>query len=87
MAYDGSSGGISSADSTAMESGEYFFMDNDIMMAAKNAEAPVPFAITVKDADGTVMASGEFAFDANREKMYLTVTAGGEIIEDNDYEG
>ncbi|MGN1180002.1 MAG: hypothetical protein ACI4SD_02220 [Suilimivivens sp.] len=87
MSYDGFSGGVSRADSTAMDSGEYCFMDNDIMMASKDADAPVPFTMTVKDADGSVAASGEFAFDARMEKMYLTVTADGKIIEDKDYEG
>ena len=33
------------------------------------------------------MASGEFAFDANMEKMYLIVTSDGRILEDKDYEG
>ena len=55
-------------DSIAMDSGEYCFMDNDIMMASKEADTPVPFTITVKDASGAVMASGEFSFDANMEK-------------------
>lgn len=87
MSYDGFGGGVSCADSTVMDSGEYFFMDNDIMMASKEADAPVPFTITVDDADGTVVASGEFSFDANMEKMYLTVTADGRIREDKAYEG
>ena len=67
MFYDGFSGGVRCADYTAMDSGEYCFMDNDIMMASKEADASVPFTITVKDADGTVVASGEFSFDANME--------------------
>ena len=87
MSYGGFSGGVSHADSTAMDSGEYCFMDNDIMMASKDADAPVPFTVTAKDADGTVTASGEFFFDANMEKMYLTVTADGRIVEDRDHEG
>ncbi|MDY3985942.1 hypothetical protein [Dysosmobacter sp.] len=87
MSYDGFSGGVRCADYTAMDSGEYCFMDNDIMMASKEADASVPFTITVKDADGTVVASGEFSFDANMEKMYLTVTADNKIIEDKNYEG
>lgn len=32
------------------------------------------------------VASGEFSFDANAEKMYLTVTVDGRIVEDKDYE-
>lgn len=78
MSYSGFSGGTSAA----TESGEYIFMDNDIMMAAKDADAPVPFQITVKDADGNTFASGAFSFDAEVEQMYLTVTADGQIMED-----
>ena len=62
-------------------------MDNDIMIVSKNAGAPVPFIVTAKGADGSVLASGEFSFDATAEKMYLTVTADGRIVEDKDYEG
>ena len=87
MSYDGFSGGVRCADYTAMDSGEYCFMDNDIMMASKAADAPVPFTITVQDTGGVVVASGKFSFDANMEKMYLTVTSDGKIIEDKDYEG
>lgn len=87
LSYDGFSGGVTCTDSTVMGSGEYCFMDNDIMMVSKDMDAPVPFSIIVKDADGTVVASGEFSFDANMEKMYLNVTSDGRIVEDKDYEG
>ena len=87
MSYENFGGGMHNADFTAIESGEYIFMDNDIMIAFKEAGAPVPFSITAKDADGRVLASGEFSFDATAEKMYLTVTADGRIGEDNEYEG
>lgn len=87
MSYDGFGEGVSCADHSAMESGEYCFMDNNIMIASKEADAPVPFTVTVKDADGTVVTSGEFSFDANKEKMYLTVTSGGTIVEDTVYDG
>ena len=43
--------------------------------------------IVSKEADGRIVASGEFSFDATAEKMYLTVTADGRIVEDKDYEG
>lgn len=55
------------------------------MMASKDAGAPMPFTISVKDANETVVASGEFFFDASVEKMYLTVTMDGKIIEDTDH--
>lgn len=85
MSYDSGGGGVVNADNTAMESGEYIFMDNDIMQVAKDAlDVPVNFTITVKDAQGNVVASGEFSFDVDMEKMYLTVTADGRILEDGD---
>ena len=56
------------------------------MIASKEADASVPFIITVKDTAGTEVASGEFSFDASIEKMYLTVTAGNKIVKDKDYE-
>ena len=87
MTCENFGGGMHNADFTAIESGEYIFMDNDIMIASKEAGAPVPFSITAKDADGRVLASGEFSFDATAEKMYLTVTADGRIMEDKDNEG
>ena len=87
MSCEGFGGGMNNADLTAIESGEYIFMDNDIMIASKEAGAPVPFSITAKDADGRIVADGEFRFDATAEKMYLTVTADGRIMEDKDYEG
>ena len=82
MSYDGSSSGGLRADGGAWESGKYIFLDNDIMMAAKDAEAPVPFSITAKGKDGTVLTTRELHFDADKEKMYLTVTVDGQIVED-----
>ena len=74
------------ANFTVIERGEYIFMDNDIMIASKEAGAPVPFSLTAKDADGRIVASGEFSFNATAEKMYLTVTADNRIMEDKDDE-
>lgn len=87
LSCEGFDGGMNNADLTAIESGEYIFMDNDIMIVSKEAGAPVPFSITAKDTDGRIVAYGEFRFDATAEKMYLTVTADGRIMEDKDYEG
>ena len=87
MSCEGFDGGMNNADLTAIESGEYIFMDNDIMIVSKEAGTPVPFSLTAKDADGRIVASGEFSFNATAEKMYLTVTADGRIVEDKDDEG
>lgn len=80
-------GGMHNADFSAIESGEYIFLDNDIMAVSMEANAPVPFTLTAKVADGSVIAFGEFSFDADMEKMYLIVTADGRITEDKEYEG
>ena len=66
---------------TACESGDHLFMNNDIIYIAKETEAPVPFTLTVYAEDDTVVASEEFNFDAGTEKMYLTVTQDGRIVE------
>ena len=87
MSCENFGGGMHNADFTAIESGEYIFLDNDIMIASKEANAPVPFTITAKAADGSVVASGEFSFDADMEKLYLIITADGRIMEDKDDEG
>lgn len=87
MSCENFGGGMHNADFTAIERGEYIFLDNDIMMTSKEADAPVPFTVTAKAADGSVVASGEFSFDANVEKMFLTVTADGRIMEVRDDEG
>ena len=68
---------------TACESGEHLFMNNDIIYVAKETEAPVPFTLTVYAEDDTVVVSEEFDFDAGTEKMYLTVTEDGRIVEES----
>ena len=59
-------------------------MNNDIIYVAKETEAPVPFTITVYAEDDTVVASEAFHFDVGTEKMYLTVTEDGRIVEESD---
>ena len=81
MSYEGFSGGPAYSDGMAWESGQFIFMDNDIMMIAKDAGAPVPFTVTVQSADGTVLAEGNFQFEAEQEKLFLTFTADGKIEE------
>ena len=87
MAYQDFSGGMAHADNIALESGRYIFMDNDIMQAAKEADAPVPFTVTAWREDGNALAAESFYFDASMEKLYLTVTADGMIQEDENERG
>lgn len=67
---------------TACESGDYLFMNNDIIYVAKETDAPVPFTLTVYAEDDTVVASENLHFDVRMEKMYLTVTEDGRIVEE-----
>ena len=57
MSCENFGGGMHNADFTAIESGEYIFLDNDIMIASKKANAPIPFTISAKDVDGSCLLS------------------------------
>lgn len=82
MRYEGLNNKMINTYYTACESGDHLFMNNDIIYVAKETEAPVPFTLTVYAEDDTVVASGEFDFDVEKEKMYLTVTEDGRIVEE-----
>ena len=82
MRYEGQNNKMINTYYTACESGDHLFMNNDIIYVAKETEAPVPFTLTVYAEDDTVVAPGEFHFDAGTEKMYLTVTEDGRIVEE-----
>lgn len=81
MRYEGLDNKMINTYYTSCESGDYLFMNNDIIYVAKETEASVPFTLTVYAEDDTVVASEEFHFDAGTEKMYLTVTQDGRIVE------
>lgn len=81
MCYEGLNNKMVNTYYAACESSEYLFMNNDIIYVAKETETPVPFTITVYAEDDTVVASEEFYFDVGIEKMYLTVTEEGRIVE------
>lgn len=82
MRYEGLNNKMINTYYTACESGDHLFMNNDIIYVAKETEALVPFTLTVYAEDDTVVASGEFDFDVEKEKMYLTVTEDGRIVEE-----
>lgn len=82
MRYEGLNNKMINTYYTACESGDHLFMNNDIIYVAKETEAPVPFTLTVYAEDDTVVAYGEFDFDVEKEKMYLTVTEDGRIVEE-----
>lgn len=82
MECEAFSGGVRNGDFSILEQGEYLYVDNDIMAVSMEAGAPVPFTVTAKAADGAVIASGSFFFDASMEKLYLTLTPEGEFVVD-----
>ena len=63
----------------AWENGEYVFFDCDLMQEAKNAETPIPFAVTLKKSDGSPISCREFLFEAEMEKMYIRITESGKM--------
>ena len=82
MECEAFSGGVRNGDFSILERGEYLYVDNDIMAVSMEAGAPVPFTITARDPEGTVIATGSFSFDASMEKLYLTLTPEGEFVVD-----
>lgn len=84
MSYTGESHNIVRSANVVLESGVYLFVENDIAFASKKTGKPIPFTLVVTKNDGSVFASGTFAYDYNEaaEKMYLTVTADGQIFDD-----
>ncbi|MGM9941475.1 MAG: hypothetical protein ACI32N_05735 [Bulleidia sp.] len=61
--------------SIIVESGSNLLVDHDIMIKALELNEPVPFTVTLKDAYGTLITSRDFLFDAEKGKMYLTITS------------
>lgn len=84
MSYTGESHNIVRSANIVLESGVYLFVENDIAFASKKTGKPIPFTLVVTKNDGSVFASGTFVYDYNEtaEKMYLTVTADGQIFDD-----
>ncbi len=84
MSYTGESHNIVRSANVVLESGVYLFVENDIAFASKKTGKPIPFTLVVTKNDGSVFASGTFVYDYNEtaEKMYLTVTADGQIFDD-----
>lgn len=79
MSYDGRSSNITDP---AAEAGSCIFIENDIMLLAKETGKPVPFSLSVCLQDGSVFSRTDLCFEAEKERMVLTVTADGEIEED-----
>lgn len=79
--FESRSGGITSADHSAMNTGEYLYLDNDIAWAAGNLERPVPFMLVFSDKDGNTIAQANMVYNPQNPVLIGTLTSDGRILE------
>jgi len=78
--FESRSGGITSADQSAMNTGEYLYLDNDIQWAAGNLERPVPFMLVFLDSSGATIAQANMVYDPENPVLIVTLTSDGKIL-------
>ena len=78
--FESRSGGITSADHSAMNTGEYLYLDNDIQWAAGNLERPVPFMLVFLDSEGNTIAQANMVYDPENPVLIVTLTSDGKIL-------
>ena len=78
--FESRSGGITSADHSAMNTGEYLYLDNDIQWAAGNLERPVPFMLVFADSSGATIAQANMVYDPENPVLIVTLTSDGKIL-------
>lgn len=65
------------ADGSSLKTGEWIFTGNDIARLSKEEKSSVPFTISARDADDTLLGEGMFHYDVTQEKLYVTISADG----------
>ena len=78
--FESRSGGITSADHSAMNTGEHLYLDNDIQWAAGNLERPVPFMLVFSDSSGATIAQANMVYDPENPVLIVTLTSDGKIL-------
>ena len=78
--FESRSGGITNADHSAMNTGEYLYLDNDIQWAAGNLERPVPFMLVFADSTGATIAQANMVYDPENPVLIVTLTSDGKIL-------
>ena len=78
--FESRSGGITNADHSAMNTGEYLYLDNDIQWAAGNLERPVPFMLVFLDSEGNTIAQANMVYDPENPVLIVTLTSDGKIL-------
>ena len=78
--FESRSGGMINGDNTAMNTGEYLYLDNDIQWAAVNLERPVPFMLVFADSTGATIAQVNMVYDPENPVLIVTLTSDGKIL-------
>lgn len=78
--FESRSGGITNADHSAMNTGTYLYLDNDIRWAAGNLERPVPFMLAFLDGEGNTIAQANMVYDPENPVLIVTLTSDAKIL-------
>ena len=65
------------ANGSLLKAGEWIFTGDDIVQLSKKGNCSVPFTVSARDADGTLLGEGTFLYDAAQGKLYVTVSEDG----------
>ena len=65
------------ADGSLLKAGEWLFTGDDIVQLSKKGNCSVPFTVSARDADGTLLGEGTFLYDTAQGKLYVTVSEDG----------
>ena len=65
------------ADGSLLKAGEWIFTGDDIVQLSQKGNCSVPFTVSARDADGTLLGEGTFLYDAAQGKLYVTVSEDG----------
>ena len=65
------------ADGSLLKAGEWLFSGDDIVQLSQKGNCSVPFTVSARDADGTLLGEGTFLYDTAQGKLYVTVSEDG----------
>ena len=77
--FENKSGGMTSADGTALEVGKNIFLENDIFYTASNLERPVPVMLTFSGKEGETIACVNLSYDPQSPVLTAALTAEARI--------
>lgn len=65
------------ADGSPLKAGEWVFTGDDIVQLSQKDNCSVPFTVSARDADDTLLGEGTFLYDVTQEKLYVTISEDG----------